>query len=256
MKSFASPMFATIPATLADPLIDEYRSLSRAYLEGKWKYTSLDAGRFCEIVYTILDGATSGSFAAVLAKPSNFVDACSKLSSRSPIQVGDRSLRILLPRILPPIYEIRNNRDSGHIGGEVTSNKIDATFTFTSCSFILAELVRVFHGCKIEEAQELVDSLVDRIVPVVWDFGASKRVLAQNTPFKDKVLLLLYSEQGWVEARKLFEWCQYSGYSMFKKSVLSKLDRDNLVAWDTVADRVLLSPLGVKRVETDLVGLL
>src|SRR6266851_1018203 len=71
-----------------------------------------------------------------------------------------RSFQILIPRLLPALYEVRNNRGVGHIGGDVDPNHMDATFVISSCNWVMAELVRVYHDLSTNEAQEIVDTLV------------------------------------------------------------------------------------------------
>ena len=114
-------LLGSIPEGLRNPLLDEYRGLCNAFNEGRWKLTALDAGRFCEVAYTIIDGMLSGNFATKPKKPGNFVKSCQDLEQKPPVAVGDRSLRILIPRLLPALYEIRNNRNVGHVGGDVES---------------------------------------------------------------------------------------------------------------------------------------
>jgi hypothetical protein len=230
-------------------LLHEFRGLMDAFLEGKWKVSALDAGRFCEVAYTVIEGALSSKFASTPAKPRNFLAACTALESKSPVLVGDRSLRILLPRVLPPVYEIRNNRNVGHVGGDVVSNKMDATYVVGSCSFVLAELIRVFHNCSTHEAQESVDALVERKVPLVWDFGGGKRVLDPKMSVADKVLVLLYLEPDWLAASDLFKWVKYGNTTRFRDKFLGNLDSALLIEFDAGADRCKITPLGIKDVE-------
>ncbi|MDX1947377.1 MAG: hypothetical protein SFU86_18395 [Pirellulaceae bacterium] len=250
----ASSLLAGIPSGLREPLIEEYKGVVTAFAEGKWKASGIDAGRFCEVAYTILDGALTGPFAAAPSKPANFPHSCAALEARPPIAVGDRSLRILLPRVLPPIYEIRNNRNIGHVGGDVVSNKMDASYVVAACTFVMAELIRVFHKCSTIEAQESVDALVERRVPLVWDYGGGKRVLSPNMSAADKVLVLLYSETDWVSVNDLFLWTKYSNKSVFESNVLENLDDGVQIEFDRKGRRCKITPLGIQEVETRILN--
>jgi hypothetical protein len=238
-------LLAAIPTALRDALLVEYAGIVQGYREGRWKSAGLDAGRFCEVAYTILDGATSGTFAAGPSKPKNFPQACASLESRTPVASGDRSLRILLPRALVPIYEVRNNRNVGHVGGDVSSNKMDAEYVLAACTFVLAELVRVFHNVSTTTAQSSVDALVERRSALIWEFEGGKRVLDPGMTAADQTLLLLYSEPGWVAVRELVKWTKYSNLTVYRKQVLKKLDKALLVEFDDTFDRVQITPLGV-----------
>jgi hypothetical protein len=246
----ASSLLAGIPSGLRDPLIEEYRGVMAAFVEGKWKASGIDAGRFCEVAYTVLQGAVNGKFAAAPSKPANFPQACAALESQPPISVGDRPLRILLPRALPAIYEIRNNRNIGHVGGDVVSNKMDASYIIAACTFVMAELIRVFHNCSTVEAQASVDALVERRIPLVWDYGGGKRVLSPEMSAADKVLVLLHSESAWIKVTDLFSWTKYSNKSVFESKVLTHLDANTQIEFDRKAVRCMITPLGIREVET------
>jgi hypothetical protein len=239
-------LLATIPPSLRDPLIEEYRELCKAFNEGRWKLAALDGGRFCEIAYTIVHGLLSGAFASSPQKPKNFVQACRNLEVMSPAQVGDRSLRILIPRLLPCLYEVRNNRNVGHVGGDVVSNKMDATFIRESTAWLVAEFVRITHGVTTIEAQAAVDALVERTHPLVWEIGTIKRVLAPSMKISDKVLVLIYSTPGWITRKNLRDWTRDKNLGR----VLQPLFDKQLIEMD--GDLVTITPLGAIHVESKL----
>src|ERR1017187_3262099 len=168
-----STLLAAIPAGLRDPLIQEYNSIVQNFMERRWSPSELSGGKFCETVYTILDGYFVGTYASSPTKPRDFVTACRSLESKSG---GPRSFQILIPRTLPALYEVRNNRGVGHAGGDVDPNLMDATAVISMASWILAELVRVFHNTSTAEAQDAVERLVERRMPAVWSNGDVRRV--------------------------------------------------------------------------------
>ncbi len=122
---------------------------------------------------------TENGFSSCLGKPHNMVAACRALENMpsDPTLVGDRSLRVLIPRTLLALYEIRNNRGVGHVGGDVSANHMDAEVVLAMASWVMAELVRIFHSVSTAEAQDIVDALVERRSPAIWDVGGVKRVL-------------------------------------------------------------------------------
>lgn len=242
-----SLLLAAIPRPLRDALIEEYRELCKAFNEGRWKLAALDGGRFCEIAYTIAQGLLSGSFATSPQKPKNFVQACRNLEVTDPAQVGDRSLRILIPRLLPCLYEVRNNRNVGHVGGDVVPNKMDATFIRESAAWLVAEFVRITHGVPTIEAQAAVDALVERTHPLVWEIGTIKRVLAPSMKISDKVLVLLYSTPGWVTKKNLRDWTRETKHL---GRVLEPLFDKQLIEIDS--ELVTITPLGAIYVESKL----
>jgi hypothetical protein len=154
--------------------------------------------------------------------------------------------------MLTALYEIRNNRGVGHVGGDVDPNEMDAVAVLYMAKWVVAELVRLFHAVDTATAAAVVESLVERTVPVVWEVGATKRVLAPGLTMKDKTLVLLYSHPGPVEERTLVRWVEHSNPSAFRRDVLRPAHKDKLIEYDAGEGLVHLSPLVVRRVETQV----
>ncbi len=247
-------ILAGLPSGLRDPLLESYKEIGRNFLEHRWEPAELNGGKFCEVVYSIIAGNLSGKYPARPSKPKDMLKDCRALEMTppDPKRVGDRSLRILIPRVLPALYEIRNNRGVGHVGGEVDPNYMDATAVYTMASWVLAELVRVFHSVSTKDAQDAVDSLVERKHPLIWEIEDVKRVLDPEMPKSDQALLLLYSEPTWVSEKDLFAWVEYSSSGMFKRRVLEVLHTARLIEYDSANARVRISPKGVIDVEQRL----
>jgi len=161
-----------------------------------------------------------------------------------PASVGDRSIRILIPRLLPALYEIRNNRNVGHVGGDVIPNKMDAALVRESASWIVAELVRIVHGVSTTTAQVAVDALIERSHPLVWEIEGIKRVLDPSMKMADRILVLLYTTPGWVDFERLKVWLRNNPNV---GRVVSGLFDKHLVERDK--GRVTITPLGILHVE-------
>lgn len=111
-------------------------------------------------------------------------------------------------------------------------------------------MIRVYHNLSLEEAQDLVDGLAQKIIPDIWHIGGKKRVLRDGLDFKQKVLLLCYQEQdAAVLWEDLFAWVEYSDQSMFKRTVLTPLHKKRWIEYDTDSGTVTISPIGIKEVE-------
>jgi len=250
----SATLLSATPAGLRTPLIDALNEVCRNYTEGRWEPSELNGGKLCEVVYTIVDGTLKRAYAARPSKPRDMVAACRALEGNSPdaTRVGDRSLRILIPRMLVTLYEIRNNRGVGHVGGDVDPNFMDATAVHTMSRWVVAELIRVFHSVSTKDAQVAVDLLVERKLPIIWEHEGIKRVLAK-LGFPEQCLVLLYSESGWVVVSSLLAWTEYSNGSVFRKTVLARLHKDRLIEYDAKNDRACLTSAGVREVETRII---
>jgi len=205
--------------------MSEYQSILNNYMERRWSPSELSGGKFCEIVYTILEGFGAGNYPSKPTKPNNFLDACRGLEKRNNVP---RSFQILIPRVLPALYEVRNNRGVGHVGGDVDPNHMDATLVLAMCNWVMAELVRVFHGLDVQDAQRVVDSLVERRSPIIWDDGDVKRVLNTNLSVREQTLILVASVNGRVSTADIFRWLDYENKAYFNKT-LKALHKERLV---------------------------
>lgn len=198
-----SSLLDAIPNGLRDPLISEYNSIVQNYLEHKWTPSELSGGKFCEIVYTILDGHAKASYLSAPTKPSNFVDACKRLENNSH---EPRSFQILIPRLLPALYEIRNNRNVGHVGGDVDPNQMDSTAVVQIAGWIMGELIRVFHNVSVSDAQKAVVHLTERKIPLVWQtLDGVKRVLNPKLSIPDQLLILIGTTTGKADTNEIIK---------------------------------------------------
>jgi hypothetical protein len=247
----AQNFLSGLPANLREELLQSYEAISSRYAEHKWGPSELDGAKFCEIIYSIVNGLLRGNMPSRASKPTNMLRACQALENTpaDSNRVGDRSLRVLIPRMLPVLYEIRNNRNVGHVGGDVDPNFLDATAVYTMASWMLAELVRIFHNVSTQEAQDVVDTLIERKHPLIWEVGGKRRILDSNMPPKDQVLVHLHAKAGWVSAKDLTEWIEYSTVGNLRSKILRALHEKRLIEYDKINDRARLSPTGAIDVE-------
>jgi hypothetical protein len=256
VKLDPSKLLAAIPSALRDALLDEYRTIASNYAERRWGPSELTGGRFSEAVITILEGEISGTFASAPSKPANMRNACLNLESQPNTgKPGDRSIRVLIPRTLLTLYEVRNNRNVGHVGGDVDPNMMDATVVFALASWVLAELIRIYHAVSTDEAQEAVDALSERKLPLVWSPGGDlKRVLDTSLSASDQTLVILHQSVGWANEQDLFNSVEYSNASVYRGKVIGKLHKERMIEYDKAGRRARISPKGSAYVEKEIVA--
>lgn len=250
-KSVLDQALANIPKKFRTKLIATYLDVKRAQTESKFESTGLSAGKFCEALIRLLQNEITGSNVAFGKPIPNMADECRKLITAQNQGVSD-SIKIIIPRALIFLYTMRNKRGIGHIGGDIDANRIDAATIARTTDWIVSELIRVYHKLSIEEAQDLVDSISVKSLPIVWEVAGKKRVLQDGLNAKQKALLLLYSEaDAAIFTEDLCSWVEYSP-SMFAKRVLNDLHKERLIEYDRESELVYLSPKGVKTVEDNL----
>jgi uncharacterized protein YifN (PemK superfamily) len=232
--------FSSIPDGLRDPLIEEYSTLINNFMENRWRPTELSGGRFCEIVFTIIKGYSTGSYPSNPSKPRNMVDACRLLEQNSHVP---RSFQILIPRLLPALYEFRNNRNVGHVGGDVNPDFMDSNAVVSISSWIMAELIRVLHNTTTEEAQLCIDNIVETKSVLIWKSGNIKRILKTDLSLKDNILILLYSNSGKSSSTELKNWTECKNNSYFMR-ILRELHSKRFIEFNEVNDDITLLPPG------------
>lgn len=245
-------VLGSIPSGLRRPLLAAFDEIVRNFHQHRWEPAELNGGKFCEIVYTVLKGIVDRSFPSKPSKPKNMVDAC-RVLEQAPAQ-HPRSVRIQIPRMLMALYEVRNNRGVGHVGGDVDPNHMDAIAVLYLSKWVLAELVRLLHQVDTDAATAVVEALVEREIPTVWKVGSVKRVLEPGVPRTDAVLLLLHATAKPVSEEELAAWVEHPSASEFRRDVLRRLHRNRLVEFDERTGLVTLSPRGAARIEEKLVA--
>lgn len=240
-------LLGAIPQSLEDELLEKFREIERNFRERRWEPAELNGGKLCEVVYCILRGYIDGSYPASSSKPSNFYDACTKLE-KEPSSFS-RSVRIQIPRMLIPLYEIRNNRNVGHVGGDVNPNHMDAVCVLHMAKWVIAELVRVFHNVTLTEANALVEALSEREIALIWDAGGVRRVLDTKLTMLEKTLVLLFSSADPVAERDLVSSIEHSNPSTYRRDVLRKAHKDRLLEYNESTRTVVISPTGIRHVE-------
>jgi hypothetical protein len=244
----AASSLSTIPSGLRNPLLEEYRTLVQNFLEQRWLPSELSGGRFSEIVYTILDGHAKKAYAGSPSKPGNFVDACKKLESNKFPHVP-HSFQILIPRMLPALYDVRNNRSVGHVGGDVNPNHMDSVAVLSMCNWIMGELVRVFHKVTTKDAQNLVDALAEARLPVIWtgDNGV-KRVLKPKLKLHEQILLLAAVSVPSVTSKELIEWIEYDDTKYLMRTIRN-LHKKRQLEFTEKSDEIRILPPGSNAVQ-------
>ena len=243
---------AGIPKQFRTRLIKAYLDLKKNALESRHDAAGVAVGKFCETILRFLQHKLLGAFVPFGTHIPNFPDECRKIVN-SPTASGTESERQIVPRALVFLYTMRNKRGIGHAAGDVDANSIDISAMAKTGDWIVCELIRLYHGLSLEEAQDIVDGLAVRQLPTIWEVGGKKRVLKDGLAAKDEALLLLYScADSSVFIGDLCEWVEYSNPGVFKSKVIGPLHKARLLEFDRETESITLSPKGTAHVEDNL----
>ena len=233
------------PPAIVGELVDAYERIKENFFLGRHEPAELNAGKLCEAVVRILEFAAKGTFTPTRAQIRNMGERLRSFENQTSLS---DSLRLHIPRVANALYHVRNSRGVGHIGGDVNPNLGDATLLATGADWIIAEFVRLQYSCTLDEAQGIVEALVQRRLPLVYAIGGKKRVLNPKLSTAQQVLLLLSGEYpGSVDDVTLFEWTEYSNFSMFKRAVLRALHKRRHIEYSVPSCTIL--PPGLRLVE-------
>ena len=210
---------------LARSILDAYFEIKTNYYLERHRPTELEAGRFCEACIRCLQQIGTGKHTPLNKRLKRFDFEVNDLEALDATRAHD-SVRIHIPRLLQSVYGIRNRRDVGHIGGDVSPNEADCALVVSVCSWALAEIIRLVYDCSLTEAQKMVDALVEREVPILQEFDGSVKVLRPELSVGDKILAILYSKgEGGATTAELLDWIKPVKPATFK-TAMNRLDND------------------------------
>jgi len=239
-----------LPADLVDFLLNSYKEIKENYLLERHEPSELNGGKLVEACYRILQQETSGSYTA---PGINTPDMIGKLRAfeQIPATSAIESFRIHIPRTLATIYNIRNKRGVGHLSGDVNPNYVDSTLISACADWTLAEFLRIYYSCSLDDAQKMVNAISVRPTFLVHEVVDLKRVLNPDLKHRDQVLVLLASSYpNPVSENDLIKWIEPKSKATFVNSVLKKLHAERLIEY--YSDKVChILPTGLKYVENN-----
>lgn len=248
IAQFKSDLQSHFPNELVDALLDSYEEIKTNFILNKWEPSELNGGKFVEAAIRMLQFVCdSGSYTPIGTSIRNTFDELRRFE-RSSSSILD-SYRLHIPRCLGAIYNLRNRRGVGHLGGDINPNKADAFLIISISEWVLAEIYRINFSIPLTEAQSMVDNLVSRKLELVFERDGIKRILNPKLPIKDKILLLLYSvESDKISIDELMIHLKYTNKSYLKTKILGKLDDEQLIEL-SANEEIYLLPPGNKYVE-------
>jgi hypothetical protein len=241
----------TFSKELLDKLLDEYQLVNENYHLGKHRPCSHEAGRFSEIVLRMLQEATTGTYIPLGQQITKFNTEVTNLE-KADANKFPQSLRLQIPRTLQVLYDIRNKRDVGHVGGDVDANYTDATLSLFCCNWVMTELIRIYYTSDIDKAQKMVSSIIKIRIPLIQDFNGFLKILNPNLTLPDKVLALLYyrGSEG-ANVSELEEWLKGRVTPNHMNITLSRLEHEKAFIHRN-NDHCLITETGIKHVEENV----
>lgn len=136
-------------------------------------------------------------------------------------------------------------RGVGHLG-LVSPNYLDATLIVATCKWVLGEILRAESSLTFDETAAIVDAIVERPVPGLWDAGSTRRILAEDLSLREQILFLLLAESP-QHTDRLITSTGYSNAAYFKKQLRALHDERRIELMND--GTCYLSPKGHKEAE-------
>jgi len=237
-----------IDVKLVDNLLKFYLQLKQWSSLGQHEQSQLSAGKFVEIVIRILQYITEGNYTPLNKTVS--LDSLSRKLQVLPAKSNPESIRIHIPRTLRTIYDIRNKRGVAHVG-DISPNLMDATFVVSSCDWVIAELIRQYFVGDPNEAYKIINSVVEKKVPLIEEFESDLKLLTPKAIVTDKILLILYKKYPkYVSMSDLKKWINKPSSQIY--NALSRLNKDAKIFRRDSEN--IITRLGINHVEQNILG--
>jgi len=239
------------PKILISKLSYHYAKLKSSFMQNTLEPGELNGAKFAEVVFRLIQYATDAQRQYTPLKQSlPSVDSLVIQFQQLP-KTFDDSLRLHIPRALRAIYGIRSKRGVGHTG-EVDANLMDATFVMAVCDWAMAELIRLYHDCSADEAQNIVYRLVKRSVPIIYDRDGIKILLKQISYEEATLLFLYYEGEKDVPLGDLCKWVTHPNVTNFRNRILRVLHKEKKIYVDEKARLCRILPPGLQYVEENI----
>lgn len=226
---------------IADAIVGSFEDIVKHYALRMWRAGGIDAGHFVEAVRRFLEFKLTGRYTSFSKSLPNFNEVALKSYENA---TGDESYRIIIPRILYGAFAIRNKRGIGH-KTSISPNEMDAVLLLHTAKWVLAELIRLNSKHSAADTERAVAEVVRTQIPLVWEDGATTRVLDPKMSARDQSILLL-ALRGDLSSETLRAAVGYKNKSSFNK-ILGRLHDARLI--ERSPHDCKLTPLGFSEAE-------
>lgn len=231
------------PAELCSAILGAYLKSIAEFRKHNWKYSASEIGAFIENSFRIVQYITQGKYTPINKQMPTFNQSLLNTFENAPTTI-DESFRIIIPRILYSMYCIRNKRGVIHPNA-INPNRMDSQLLNNSAKWILAELYRLSICTNFESAENIINSIMDKEIDIIWDNGNCLRILDTKIATKNKILCLLYIENKQTSDKLQFS-IEYKNKSNFKK-ILNQLHTQRLIEYQN--EECILTPIGERKAE-------
>ena len=235
----------TLPLDIVDEILLEFQKLHQQFFLGKWEPSQLDAGRFAEHIFRIMEYKQSRIFTPV----GTTIPRARIYNSISQDTTLPESIRFHILKLADLILDFRNKRNVAH-PGTVNVNEMDSNFVVQAANWIIAELIHLETKMSLDDAQAEIKKIIERKVPIVEEIGGHLKCLNPNLTAKEKALVFCYQKYPKpVSLDEICSWTEYLNKGVLRKQ-LNELNMDARL--DFRNDVAFLTKKGILWVEKNI----
>ena len=173
-----------IDQTVANDLVEAYEELVSQHRSDNLEVALTKAGRFVENTLRAIEFIRTG---VVLTEIKQVQATVRQIENDTDLP---DSLRLLIPRVVfGMMYDLRNKRDAVHVK-EIDPRQIDSYLCVTAASWVMAELLRLYHSSDDAAVTRCMLALSRTSIPYIESIDGEIFV-GQSVPAVIEVLLLL-----------------------------------------------------------------
>lgn len=172
-----------IDTSIVHDLIETYEELLSKHRTGDLEGALAKAGRFVEHTLRAIEYLRTSR---ILTEIKSVQQTIKQLENQTTLS---ESLRLLIPRVVGMSYSLRNKRDAVHVK-EIDPTQIDISLTVASASWVIAELIRLYHVSDEKDVVSAMNVLSRTAIPMIEAINGEVFV-GQKVPAAMEMLLLL-----------------------------------------------------------------
>jgi hypothetical protein len=245
IDTFLSPPF---PKKHATSLVKHFSKMVEEFQDGEWENCIAKSGKFVEASLKAL-------FVHVGKAPPTGRGFKADAIINGLAQVPDDgtfhdSIRLTIPRACRFVYDMSSNRGGRHDAGDIDPNEMDANAAVMTCSWILAEMIRLAQkgAVDLSQANALVESLVEKKYPLVENVDGRIYFHVPDKSAVDVALLALaYRYPKRMSKQELTETVKRNGFE--EKNAKMAVQRISKFVDDDGAGQLRLLAPGLKKAE-------
>jgi hypothetical protein len=231
-----------VTSQTADAILNRYSSSKTAYRSQDWEKCLLQGGKFCEEVMKAIHYIRTGEKVSSISLESESAELLKRHD------IAD-SLRLLIPRAVRVLYDLRSRRGGAHTS--FNPNAMDSLFSISIVDWILAELVHLLCTSNPEESMKFATNVTAKAIPFAERFGEDVLVLLKGLSASKEIALILYAKYPErIKTGELFKWMNNHTKTNIRIS-LGNLQKARLV--HTNSDGTVLTAAGIKFVEDEII---